>query len=174
MNPGSKGVVPSFIVSVWPSSFSSRTFPAWPVLLPSSLFDAPVPRYDLESVYTHIYIRTALHPNFPSKCLYIYLYSTMKWSAALLATTCGLVAAHGDLPIPRIVGGRKLLADLKTRHLTNLAGPRSVEHVHVEKRSKSNKRQSNTSGQCGKAYGSCAVGYCCSSEGYSSPFLRSR
>ncbi|OIW34073.1 glycoside hydrolase/deacetylase [Coniochaeta ligniaria NRRL 30616] len=90
----------------------------------------------------------------------------MKWSSALMAASCGLVAAHGDLPIPRIVGGRKFLSDMRARHIPDLPRPQPVEHVHVEKRSKSEKRQSNTSGQCGQGYGSCAVGYCCSSEGW--------
>lgn len=94
----------------------------------------------------------------------------MKWSSALIAASCGLVAAHGDLPIPKIVGGRKLLADMRARRIPDLPRPQPVQHVHVERRSKSEKRQANTSGQCGKGYGSCAVGYCCSSEGYFCPF----
>jgi hypothetical protein len=90
----------------------------------------------------------------------------MKWSWALLATSCGLVAAHGDLPLPRILGGRKLFSDLKARDFAGLARPQQVEHVHEEKRSENEKRQSNTNGQCGKGYGNCAAGYCCSAEGY--------
>jgi hypothetical protein len=90
----------------------------------------------------------------------------MKLSLALLAASCGLVAAHGDFPLPKIVGGRRFLSDLKGRHGPDLPRPRPAQHAHVEKKSKSQKRQSNTSGQCGPGYGSCAVGYCCSSEGY--------
>lgn len=89
----------------------------------------------------------------------------MRLSSALLAASCGLVAAHGDLPLPRIVGGRRFLSDMGSRHIPDLQSPQPVEHVHEEMRSKSEKRQSNTNGQCGKGYGSCAVGYCCSSEG---------
>ncbi|RKU48026.1 hypothetical protein DL546_007354 [Coniochaeta pulveracea] len=88
----------------------------------------------------------------------------MKVSAALLTVACGLVAAHGDVPIPRILGGGKLFSDLRARHITGLARERAVEHVH-NKRTRNDKRE-NTSGQCGKGYGSCAVGYCCSAEGW--------
>jgi hypothetical protein len=94
----------------------------------------------------------------------------MKWSSALIAASCGLAAAHGDVPLPKIVGGRKLLSELRARHTPDFATPQPVQQAHVEKRSKPEKRQSNTSGQCGKNAGSCAVGYCCSSEGYDVSF----
>lgn len=92
----------------------------------------------------------------------------MKVSATLLAVACGLIAAHGDLPIPRIVGGGKLFSDLRARHIADPARERAVEHIHDQKQAKTHKRE-NTSGQCGKGYGSCAVGYCCSAEGYDLP-----
>lgn len=98
----------------------------------------------------------------------------MRLSSALLAASCGLAAAHGDLPIPRIVGGRKFMSEMKSRHISGLPKPRAppVEHVHAETRTKAEKRQSNKDGSCGKGVGSCAVGYCCSSEGYDDPFSR--
>ena len=92
----------------------------------------------------------------------------MKGSLALLAASCGLVAAHGNLPIPKIMGGRKFLSEMRTRHVSGPSEPRedSAGHVHTEERSTFEKRQRNTDGQCGKGYGNCAAGYCCSLEGY--------
>lgn len=96
----------------------------------------------------------------------------MKWSSALLAASCGLVAAHGDLPIPRFVGARKFLSELKARHegpVLPRATVEHTEHAHVETRADHEKRQ-NTDGKCGPDDGSCAPGYCCSDAGCV-PFL---
>lgn len=90
----------------------------------------------------------------------------MKWSSAFLAASCGLVAAHGDLPIPRLVGGRKFLSELKARREGPVL-PRAQhdQHAHVETRADYEKRQSNRDGRCGPGYESCAAGYCCSEAG---------
>lgn len=100
----------------------------------------------------------------------------MKWSSALLAASCGLVVAHGDLPVPRLMGARRFLSEMKARRDPVLSGAphaeriRPVQHVepaqhdHVPRHAGHDKRQ-NTDGKCGPRDGSCAVGYCCSDAG---------
>lgn len=91
----------------------------------------------------------------------------MKWSSAILAASCGLAAAHGDLPIPGFLGARKFLSELKARREAPVL-PRALpaEHAHVETRAEHEKRQGNIDGRCGADYGSCAAGYCCSDAGF--------
>lgn len=96
------------------------------------------------------------------------LSSNMRLSTTILAASCGLAAAHGDIPLPKLFGARKFLSEFNGRHGPMM--PRTqLQHTHVEKVQKPEKRQSNTNGQCGYGYGSCAVGYCCSSEGFVLP-----
>lgn len=91
---------------------------------------------------------------------------------AVAAAVAPIVAAHDGPSMPRIAGMN--VKDLKTRNLFSNLKARAValeaEHVeHVEKRSALEPRQ-NTDGQCGKGFGSCAPGYCCSEAGCMSPF----
>lgn len=95
----------------------------------------------------------------------------MKTSLVLAAALVGLVTCHGDhggQHIPKILGGRKFLSDLKFRQpapLPEPIGPRIP--IRSERRQAGGKRQidDNTDGRCGSGAGSCAEGYCCSSEG---------
>ena len=90
----------------------------------------------------------------------------MKWSSALVIASCGLVAAHGDLPIPKLFGARRFLSMMKAGH--NPLSPELPEHSAHSKRTKGDpeKRQDNTEDRCGEEAGSCAAGYCCSAEGF--------
>lgn len=97
----------------------------------------------------------------------------MRWSSGpvlLVAACLSLVAAHGghDAPVPKMLGSRKFLADLKARGLPferTAHADRAPSSVDAEERPA--KRQvGGDDGQCGAGYGSCAKGYCCSPEGY--------
>ncbi|KAK1826954.1 hypothetical protein QBC39DRAFT_394045 [Podospora conica] len=97
----------------------------------------------------------------------------MKTSLVLAATLVGLVASHGDdhggQHIPKILGGRKFLSDIKLRQpapLPEPIGPRIESRS--ERRQTGGKRQidDNIDGRCGPGAGSCADGYCCSAEGW--------
>ena len=96
----------------------------------------------------------------------------MRLSSAFVAVLFGLAAAHGDHDgqhIPKLLGGKRLLADLKARqgiapHPRSFAraplGPaRGPDPLH------SRQIDDNIDGRCGPGVGSCATGYCCSSEG---------
>lgn len=105
----------------------------------------------------------------------------MKWSSALVAAYgVGLAAAHGIPGVPHIVGGRRHMAEIRAeldnRHREAEGGAGSFHHIErsrvprdpptpVQERATS----TNTDGQCGPGYGSCADGYCCSSAGYVRP-----
>lgn len=78
------------------------------------------------------------------------------------------VAAHGGAPVPHISGLN--IKDLKARDLlSNLNARASEVHRHVaheERGSQLEVRQNtNTNGQCGGSFGSCAPGVCCSGSG---------
>ncbi|CAI9631283.1 unnamed protein product [Alternaria burnsii] len=85
------------------------------------------------------------------------------YAAGLIAP---LVAAHGDFPVPKIVGlGPRDAGKLRAR---NILGGHAT-HAHVagpEHRLKA--RQGGADGRCGPENGgaSCAEGYCCSVAGY--------
>jgi hypothetical protein len=86
---------------------------------------------------------------------------TGLYAAALVAP---LVAAHGDFPVPKIVGlGPREIGQLRGR---NILGGQAV-HVAGHK-SRLAARQGGIDGRCGPNNGgaSCAEGYCCSVEGY--------
>ncbi|KAK3322389.1 glycoside hydrolase/deacetylase [Apodospora peruviana] len=92
-------------------------------------------------------------------------------STTFFAASIGLAAAHGDHEgqhIPKLVGGRKLLADLNMRR--GLLGHDSVvsrDGVSPTKQQESlRRRQDDDDPQCGPGIGSCDAGYCCSAEGW--------
>ncbi|TLS30156.1 hypothetical protein PpBr36_03484 [Pyricularia pennisetigena] len=97
----------------------------------------------------------------------------MKWLSLALATYVGLVTAHGDHAIPHVVGGRQILAELRARgvlgshdhHARNVEAAPAASHNRKKLASRQNNAP-NTSGQCGKGFGSCADGYCCSPAGW--------
>jgi hypothetical protein len=97
----------------------------------------------------------------------------MRWSSAfILAAYAGLSAAHAGpnepvAHIPKLFGGRKFLEQMKwKRALEKIRLSHETEEVeaNVEERGELDGR-ANTSGRCGAGKGSCAAGYCCSSEG---------
>ncbi|KAK3692551.1 hypothetical protein B0T22DRAFT_17007 [Podospora appendiculata] len=95
----------------------------------------------------------------------------MKLSSTLLAACFGLATAHGDHEgqhIPKIVGGRKLLADIKMRRAMANHDPVVARKPVIFNSQSDNleKRQGGVDGQCGSGVGSCATGYCCSAEGW--------
>ncbi|KAF2133236.1 carbohydrate esterase family 4 protein [Dothidotthia symphoricarpi CBS 119687] len=88
----------------------------------------------------------------------------MHFSTALaaIAAVAPLVSAHGNSPLPRIIGLNP--KDLKARSiLSNLGARISEVHEIHEERNAVNKRQAT---ECGAGIGSCDAGYCCSPEGY--------
>ena len=91
-------------------------------------------------------------------------------TAALVAASVGLAVAHDEhvgQHIPKLLGGRKLMAALNTR------GGMAV-HDHILARNSAaelrqnailQRRQDESEGRCGAGIGSCQAGYCCSAEG---------
>lgn len=99
----------------------------------------------------------------------------MRFSTALAsaAAVAPFVTAHGEAPMPQIVGLN--LKDLKTRDMLSTLRARAAEvsseaikgaQAASEKRNNNIKRQGGTSGQCGGSFGKCDEGYCCSASGW--------
>ncbi len=100
----------------------------------------------------------------------------MKWSPTILAASLGMAAAHGDTEgqhVPRLFGARRFLSKLDmTRapvpegHIASARNP-VYGPMNLKRPQSHNKRQDGggTDGQCGRGYGSCDSGYCCSAEG---------
>jgi len=99
----------------------------------------------------------------------------MRFSTALAsaAAVVPFVTAHGDAPMPQIVGLN--LKDLKTRDMLSTLRARAAEvatqgieeaQAAAEKRDQNTKRQGGTNGQCGGSFGKCDAGYCCSASGW--------
>ncbi|KAM7204032.1 hypothetical protein V8F20_003730 [Naviculisporaceae sp. PSN 640] len=96
-------------------------------------------------------------------------------AAALLAASVGLAVAHnehGGQHIPKLVGGRKLMAALNRRQgvvtsndlLSRNAAASHKEHAGPKRRQ--DDEDEDSEGRCGAGIGSCPVGYCCSAEGW--------
>ena len=86
----------------------------------------------------------------------------MRFSEVILASAAAIpfVAAHGSRGIPKIWG---MGPDVK-REAFGPAAPRHASSVSLKARefSKRQAENTNTEGQCGEGFGSCAEGYCCS------------
>jgi len=96
----------------------------------------------------------------------------MKLSSTLVAAWLALVAGHGDhggQHIPKLVGGRRFLSDMRMRRAATVQGPTfaGAQDRSVKQPQLLDNRQidDNTDGKCGPGVGSCAPGYCCSAEG---------
>ena len=91
----------------------------------------------------------------------------------VVGALASLAAAHSDprdvhAGIPKMVGGRKFLAELKAKNAL-------PEALQIEKRDVFEftenqiegleERQVSTNGQCGKGFGKCPTTQCCSLEG---------
>lgn len=102
----------------------------------------------------------------------------MHWSPLLLVAYAGLAAAHGDHALPKLVGGRKFLSELRAarnlvanrpavaaRDTSSIPEVRELEDRSPDAKTVGPRQVGGTAGQCGAGYGSCARGYCCSPEG---------
>jgi len=87
---------------------------------------------------------------------------------AAVAAVAPFVAAHGENPIPNIVGLN--VRDLKTRDMLSNMRARiaevNQEAVKEKREHKLSRRQGGTDGQCGAGKAPCAAGYCCSEAGW--------
>lgn len=97
----------------------------------------------------------------------------MKFPTLVVGALASLATAHSDprdvhAGIPKMVGGRKFLAELKAKNAL-------PEALQIEKRDVFEftenqiegleERQVNANGQCGKGFGKCPTTQCCSIEG---------
>jgi hypothetical protein len=106
----------------------------------------------------------------------------MKYTTLVVTAVASLAAAHSDprdvhAGIPKMLGGRKFLAELKAKNSLPDAlqmekrAPAPAPVVDVEKRGEVEgeleKRQPGVdpTGQCGPGFGVCPTGQCCSIEG---------
>ncbi|KAF3021914.1 hypothetical protein E8E14_006922 [Neopestalotiopsis sp. 37M] len=93
----------------------------------------------------------------------------MRWIAVvLLVGLASLSAAHDEGPVPKFVGGRKLLSGMKSRRelerrVSGIRMPHKSEDLAVRADEDNNSpidARDNTSGKCGPNRGSCAAGWC--------------
>ncbi|KAK0646011.1 hypothetical protein B0T16DRAFT_412413 [Cercophora newfieldiana] len=98
----------------------------------------------------------------------------MRLSSTFVAALFGLTAAHGDHEgqhIPKLLGGRRFLAELRARqgttaHSSTAARAEPMGPARRQHSLHSRQIDDNIDGRCGPGVGSCAPGYCCSSEGW--------
>lgn len=98
----------------------------------------------------------------------------MRLSSALVAALFGLAAAHSDHDgqhVPKLLGGRRFLANLKARQIvprspTAARAPTGPERRHDSLHNRQSDADADAESRCGPAIGSCATGYCCSAEGW--------
>jgi len=94
----------------------------------------------------------------------------MKLSSALVAALVGLATAHdsdGSHHLPKILGGRKFLSEMRMRRSAAVPEPivnrKPLESPH--RGSGPRRRQDDEEPECGPGVGSCAAGVCCSADG---------
>ncbi len=94
----------------------------------------------------------------------------MKLSSTILAASLGVAFAHDSnhgQHIPKLVGGRRLLAGLDSR---GRPGPRerdTAKAPQFDTKDNGNlERRADQDTRCGPGVGSCPSGGCCSAEGY--------
>jgi hypothetical protein len=97
----------------------------------------------------------------------------MKYTTLLVGALASIASAHSDprdvhAGIPKMLGGRKFLAELRAKNA--LPAPIPVEKrapTVVNPRAEENleERQINPDGMCGPGIGYCASTQCCSLEG---------
>jgi len=96
----------------------------------------------------------------------------MKFTTVIVGALASTASAHFDprdiySGIPKLMGGRKFLSELKARNA--LPAPLAAPPVYVEERQPAEENtleeRQNVNGQCGPGFGSCAVGSCCSPAG---------
>ncbi len=91
----------------------------------------------------------------------------MKLSSVLIGVLAGVSTAHdaeSGQPMPKLMGARQFLAELKAINSRHLVAP----NPHFEAREPAPavvEERQNTDGQCGPGFGNCAAGICCSPAG---------
>ena len=94
----------------------------------------------------------------------------MKFTTFVFGVLASIASAHTDpreahVGIPKLVGGRKFLSELKAR--SALPIPEAVADIHVEERQPPMgaglEERQTSDGQCGPGIGSCTN--CCSPAG---------
>lgn len=94
----------------------------------------------------------------------------MKLSSTILAASLGVAFAHDGnhgQHIPKLVGGRRLLAGLDTRGRAPLRERDAAKTPQfATKDSGGLQSRADQDTRCGAGVGSCASGVCCSAEGY--------
>lgn len=91
----------------------------------------------------------------------------MKLSTVLLGVLAGVSTAHNagsGQPMPKLMGARRFLAELKAINSRHLVAPYPHPEARVPAPAAVEERQ-NTDGQCGPGFGNCAAGICCSDAG---------
>lgn len=90
----------------------------------------------------------------------------MKASRTLIVLLASAASAHdlreGFAAVPRLLGGRKFLAELKARNALPAAFEKSA--MNIEERAVKLPARQNAAGMCGPGIASCAT-ECCSPEG---------
>jgi hypothetical protein len=106
----------------------------------------------------------------------------MKYTALIVAAIASIASAHSDprdvhAGIPKVLGGRKFLAELRAEKAfpEALKVEKREPGVQVERREpvvefmnsveELEGRQISTNGQCGPSFGHCPAGQCCSPAG---------
>lgn len=98
----------------------------------------------------------------------------MKYSTLVVGALASVGAAHSDprdihAGIPKMLGGRKLMAELRAENaLPEALKMEKREPVvqHMRSVEELEERQISTNGQCGPGFGHCPAGQCCSIEGW--------
>ena len=88
----------------------------------------------------------------------------MRFSTVLAGALASVASAHSDprsAGMPKLMGGRKFLSEMKARN----ALPASVDApaVHIEEGQPALEQRQTSNGRCGKGIGSCTN--CCSAAG---------
>ena len=97
----------------------------------------------------------------------------MKFTSVLVGALASVTAAHSDprdefAGIPKLMGARKFLAEMKARNALPPAFEAPAPLAQEEKREPAPEvleERQNVDGQCGPGFGSCAAGICCSPAG---------
>jgi hypothetical protein len=99
----------------------------------------------------------------------VAMHSVIFLSALLASVACAhSEAGNSRNGLPKIMGGSRFNANLKTRNIFEYTKARDSEAGSVTKRSPvvAGTRTKNPRAQsCGAGVGSCPAGYCCSSDG---------
>lgn len=93
------------------------------------------------------------------------------WIVGTLVTVTLAHSSHDGPSMPKLVGGRQFLSDLKARNAFPEAFRDGTETLQKREANQNpntlgERQVGGTSGTCGKGIGSCSAGICCSPAGY--------